>query len=84
MPILEVSPLKRNLLTQHNKLRWLQGTLVPCIKIEFKLIKLCETGFSIKKNYYSALSASIGSILDAFHAGYNPDTRQTTIPMIIP
>jgi hypothetical protein len=33
---------------------------------------------------YSLLSASIGSMFDAFHAGYNPDRIQTTIPITIP
>lgn len=33
---------------------------------------------------YSFRSASIGSMFEAIHAGYNPDTTQTTTPMIIP
>ncbi len=32
----------------------------------------------------SLLSASMGSMFEARHAGYRPDATQTTIPMIIP
>ena len=34
--------------------------------------------------FYSLLNASIGSMFDAFHAGYSPDITHTTIPITIP
>jgi hypothetical protein len=33
---------------------------------------------------YSLLNASIGSMFEAFHAGYRPDATHTTMPIIIP
>ena len=38
----------------------------------------------IKKGIYSDLNASIGSMLDAFQAGYRPDRIQTIRPIAIP